>query len=510
MGSYATQFSFITTEIKDDWAALDADVVIIPVVETGKTFTLNAPLKKLDQNLQGVMDATVKDEAFTAKKGSVLIFRKTPADKVTARRIILLGLGKGDKIQREGLDDTFSKAFAGIIKLQKLDTVAVILPKLPQLEPESIVGAVVDAATMATYVSEESTKPSPKLPAVQLVLETTANKSQKDNLKMAEVFAKAASFTRDLVNKPANIKSTTTLVNAANQVGKAKTVTVKVQSSASWIEKNMPCFFEVAKGSLATDPPKFIHLHYQPETTGKTSKKKTKTLALVGKSVIFDTGGYQVKPGDYMNTMKGDMTGGACVLATMQALSVLKPDIEVHGFLAATPNKIDSDAMIPDSIVNTTCGKKVEIRHTDAEGRLTLIDAVTKAAAVKPDAMVTIATLTGAASVAVGKRMALMGNHTDFRNKVEAAARLVGDPVQPLDVLDEDYEAIESKLDGADIRNTQKGKGRGAQTAAAFVMTGAPEGLPMAHLDIAGADMTDDEKATGIGAKTLIQLVLDF
>ncbi len=507
MGSYNTKFGFISPKTKDDYASLDVDVLIVPVVESGKTFSLPPSLKKLDAALQGVIADTVKDEEFTAKKGTLLTFRKTKADKIKARRIILVGLGKAEKIKAEGLDGKLVSAFSSVISLKNLGTVAVVLPTIKGLEDDTFMMAAVDAALQATYKSDESTKPSPVLKALQFVVDSAPGKGLKDGLKAAEVFGQARSFAKDLVNKPSNIKCTETLATAAKTIGKAKNMTVKVQSSASWIEKNMPCFFEVARGSVESDPPRFIHLHYKPETT---AKNKPKTIALVGKSVIFDTGGYQVKPGNYMNTMKGDMTGGACVLATMNAISQLKPNLEVHAFLAATPNKINSGAMIPDSIVNTTCGKKVEIRHTDAEGRLTLIDAVTKAAEVKPEIIVTMATLTGSASSAVGTRIALMGNDDDLRSKVEDAARSIGDPVQTLDVLEEDYEAIESKLDGADLRNTQKGKGRGAQTAGAFVMSGAPEGLPMAHLDIAGADMTEDEKATGIGAKTLVNFVMNY
>ena len=165
--------------------------------------------------------------------------------------------------------------------------------------------------------------------------------------------------------------------------------------------------------------------------------------------------------------------------------------------------------MLPDAIVNTTCGKKVEIRHTDAEGRLTLIDAVAMAAREKPDEIVTMATLTGSASNAVGLCIALMGNNCQLEARVQNAAETLGDPIQPLKVIEDDYDNIKSKLDGADIINTSQRKNRGAQSAAAFVMSGAPEGVPMAHMDIAGADMTSDEKATGIGAKTLIRFVLD-
>jgi leucyl aminopeptidase len=266
----------------------------------------------------------------------------------------------------------------------------------------------------------------------------------------------------------------------------------------------MPCFYSVARGSLASDPPKFIHLHYK----GTNAIRK---VALVGKSVIFDTGGYQVKPGNSMVTMKGDMAGGASVLGAFKALLALKPEhLEINVYLAATPNKIDSDAFIPDSILDTTCGKKVEMRHTDAEGRLTLIDAVTKAELEKPDVIITVATLTGAAMRAVGRCIALMGNNTAWRNKLEAAARTVDEPLQVLDLLPEDFENISSKLDGADIRNTSKSDNRGAQSAAAFILAGVKEQQPLLHLDIAGADMWQNETASALSVRTLATFLLQL
>ncbi len=520
MGSARTAFKFS----RGVWAEVQADVLMVPVFEEksgssakkgGKKpdedaskLPLTGDLKALDKAMQGMIQQAADEEKFSGAKKSLLSLRKTPADKVQARRVVLVGFGNKDKLSVETVEQAYIKAFGAIIDLRDLKTVAVSLPEGTPVATDALLQAVADAAHQTTYRSEEATKKGPELKEVLLLTDKSASTAMKTALHEAQALAEARSFTKDLVNKPANIKTTDTLVDAARTIGKLPGITTKVQASTSWIEKNMPCFFEVARGSLESDPPKFITLSYKPAASGK-KKKSTKKIALVGKSVIFDTGGYQVKTGNYMNTMKGDMAGGACVLGAMRALAELKPDVEVTAYLAATPNKIDSRAMIPDSIVSTTCGKKVEIRHTDAEGRLTLIDAVAMAAREKPDEMVTVATLTGSASQAVGLRIALMGNNDELRNRVEQAARHLGEPVQSLDVLEEDFDDIKSKLDGADIRNTHKSKGRGAQAAAAFVMSGAPDDLPIAHLDIAGADMTPDEKATGIGVKTLIRYVLN-
>ncbi len=512
MGSAKTRFSFSSEKA----TSIKADGLIIPVFkkpvpqadskvkrpqEADPRASIVWPIT-LDKALKDEIEAIALEEKFDGSKGKTLTVRQSSANKLGARRLVVVGLGEADKVLPRHWEANAHKALAGLLGLKDFKAAAILLPEATEkLSAEATVSLAVDAVFQATYKSMEAKEPGPKLDSVILL---SAQKLEA-TLQQAQALAEARSLVKDLVNHPSNLKSTNTLVEQAKTIGKNSAVKVNVQSSVAWIEKNMPCFFTVAKGSLASDPPKFITLHYAPKS-GKAKKK----IAIVGKSVIFDTGGYQVKPGDYMVTMKGDMTGGAVALATMQAMAALQPqNIEVTAYLAATPNKIDSDAMIPDSIVNTTCGKKVEIRHTDAEGRLTLIDAVAKAAENKPEEIITIATLTGAASVAVGSYIALMGNNEALRDRIAAAGRSQGEPIQTLDVTEDDFENIKSKLDGADIINTSQRKNRGAQTAAAFVMSGASDAMPMAHMDIAGADMTPDEKATGVSAKTVIQYLLN-
>lgn len=510
MGSAKTRFSIST----DKATTIKADGLIIPVFKkSGKTDNKKADTAlsilwpiALDKALQAEIEVIANEEKFDGSKGKLLTVRKSAANKLIARRLVLVGLGETEKALPRHWEANVQKAVSTVLGLKDAKSVAILLPEnASQIGAEVAVSLAVDAVFQATYKSMESKEPSPDLQTVVLVSQQSTNNKLDGVLKQAQTLAAARSLVKDLVNHPSNLKSTNTLVEQAKTIGKNASVRVNVQSSTQWIEKNMPCFYTVAKGSVATDPPKFINLHYTPK-----SGKAKKHIAIVGKSVIFDTGGYQVKPGDYMVTMKGDMTGGAVALATMQALAELQPqNIEVTAYLAATPNKIDSDAMIPDSIVNTTCGKKVEIRHTDAEGRLTLIDAVAKAVENKPDEIITIATLTGSASQAVGYYIALMGNNEALRDRVAQAGKSLAEPIQTLDVTEDDFDNIKSKLDGADIINTSQRKHRGAQSAAAFVMNGAPEDMPMAHLDIAGADMTADEKATGTSVKTIIQYLLN-
>jgi leucyl aminopeptidase len=509
---------------------VEADLLFIPVLQPEADTTEgkaddkeDAPhktpaelgLTAVDEALQGQLNTVLAQEGFDGASGSHVVLRTVAGGAVKAKAVVLVGLGTAKKASPLRLEKALAKAFGAVSSWKGCTTLAVALPaKQEGLGLTQSTIAIVDGVYQALYRTAEAKKPAPTFTTVTLVWAEPACDVLQDALSTGLAMATARSFSKDLVNKPANTKTTLTMVEAAQTLAKLPGVTVTVMDDVAWIEKEMPCFFEVARGSVDSDPPKFITVSYSPVSPAPVVKH----LALVGKTVIFDTGGYQVKPDSYMCTMKGDMTGGSMVLGTLQALATLQPNnVSVTAYLAATPNKINSFAMIPDTVVGTTVGKKVEIRHTDAEGRLTLIDAVAKAAEgynapAKPEALLTIATLTGSAMRAVGLCVALMANQaavdTGLNTAVLTAAKRLGEPFQQLDVIDEDYDDIKSKMDGADIINTSQNKNRGAQSAAAFVMTGAPETLPMVHLDIAGADMTGDEKATGIGQKTLIKWVL--
>ncbi|MFM7390248.1 MAG: M17 family metallopeptidase [Vampirovibrionales bacterium] len=475
-------------------------------------------LDALSDSLGECVYALAQAEKFTAGFGKTLTLRLPAGKKI--KRFVLLGLGEAKKLNREKLATPFTNAFKLVSGWDaSLQSVGISVPAAYQLwggslnndeatqetiPTETIATAIVSGLYGATYKARQAKKAPTTLPKVVLLSEHVETINAV--LALAHAVNEGRALAKDLVNYPANLKFTDTLVEAAQAIADAhpERFSINVVSDIAVLEKEMPCFFEVAKGSLASDPPKFVHLTYK-------GAKPTRKLALVGKSLVFDTGGYQVKPGDFMNTMKGDMGGGAGVLGTAKALGILAPEhLEVHCFFAITPNRIDAGAMVPDSIVDTTCGKKVEIRHTDAEGRLTLIDAVTKASAVEPEVIVTVATLTGAAMVAVGRTIAMMGNNPHWLNKVYTAAKTSGEPVQVFDVTPDDYDTIKSKTEGADLRNSTGKRSRGAQTAAAFVMSGAkPATLPMVHLDIAGADMDDNENATAYSVGTLLQFVLN-
>lgn len=476
-----------------------ADVLVVPVFKNNFN-RLPQLLKKITNKkiTKSLWKEMLVNESFVATYGEVASFNVVPGSKF---QLILIGLGNLEDIEGYRFE---SAIVSGLLFIKNNSPrISVHLPIEKKILDRTKLIGIISAAHQFTYRSLQSLTPGPIIKKLNIISNKKI-KNFKSISKIANTMGISRSKARDLVNTPPNKKNTNTLATFAKDL-KSQYIQVKIQKNQKWIKKNMPCFFTVARGSLKSDPPRWITLHYKPK--GKINHR----ISLVGKSVMFDTGGYQIKSGNFMRTMKADMTGGATVLALMNSLSVLQPKgIEVYAHLAATPNMINSDAFVPDDIVDTTCGKKVEIQHTDAEGRMTLIDAVSMAQKNKPEMILVIATLTGAASRAVGMRTALLSNHLKWREKFARSANIACDPYQKLDVVAEDYEAIKSKLDSADIKNTGNPKGRGAQSAAAFVFSGASPKLPIVQLDIAGGDMTLDDKSTGITVQAGIEFMLSL
>jgi leucyl aminopeptidase len=265
----------------------------------------------------------------------------------------------------------------------------------------------------------------------------------------------------------------------------------------------MGALLGVAQGSQ--QPPKFITLHYHGR------KYATVDAALVGKGITFDSGGISIKPAEGMGDMKGDMAGGAAVIATITAIARLKPRINIIGLVAATENLPGGSALKPADIVTAMNGKTIEIISTDAEGRLTLADALCYANQLKAKLIVDVATLTGACRVALGDIVTgAFGNNQDLMDKVLAAGTAVGELTWQMPMYQQYQEQNKSEV--ADIKNTG-GRYVGAITAAQFLAEFVGD-TPWVHLDIAGTFITNKTRnhlvkgATGVPVRTLINLVL--
>ncbi|MCA9799355.1 MAG: leucyl aminopeptidase family protein [Cyanobacteria bacterium HKST-UBA04] len=530
MGNANISFKWVnTTGNGPAIGGLVTDVLVVPVEQQAKgkgkessgkgkkqgkgdaaTLVWSKVLSELDKALGGQLKPLLAAEEFTGKAKAVWAMPVRKGDALKARWVLLVGLGQADKADMKQATDCLVAGFKQGLKYKSAPQHTVLLPTtLGKLDLADLSAAAVFAASRASYKTQQA-KPDnpPKIKTVALWT-PAAHKLGAKTLQVAQIMATVEANTKDLANMPANLKRAETLATFARAI-KGRGVTCNIISNVQQIQRKFPAFYAVAQGSVREDPPRFIHLTYTPPAkgSGKTAVKPKRHIALVGKGVIFDTGGVQVKPGNFMNDMKFDMTGAATVLSVFKGLVQLQlPNIKVSCFVAATKNAVGEFAYTPDSIIDSASGKKIEVRHTDAEGRLTLADAVYTAAQQKPDEMITIATLTGAAMMAVGHCTALMGTDDKLVGRIDQSGKRVGERIQPLDLFEEDFEAIKSKRDAADLSNSLDQRERGHMTAGAFVISFG-DGVPMAHMDIAGGDAKDGN-ATGIAAKGLLQFLID-
>jgi leucyl aminopeptidase len=323
-------------------------------------------------------------------------------------------------------------------------------------------------------------------------------------LRAAELAAEATCFARDLINEPASTVTATHLAEVARRIAKEAGLAIVVHDRTACERMGMGSFLGVNRGS--TEPPQFIHLTYRPKDRAR------RRLCLIGKGITFDSGGLDLKTAEGMAWMKADMSGAAAVLGVMKVLPRLAPPVEVHALVAATDNMPSGAATKPGDILRAMNGKTIEVNNTDAEGRLTLADAMGYAnKEIRPEEMVDIATLTGACSIALGSLCgAAMTNAPDLQSRVLAAGEVAGERLWPLPLIDEYRDGLKSEV--ADMKNTGPRPG-GAITAGLFLREFAGD-TPWVHLDIAGAAFTDKDLpyaskgGVGFGTRTLLAYVV--
>lgn len=318
----------------------------------------------------------------------------------------------------------------------------------------------------------------------------------KEAVTKGYVYGDCVNHARDLVNTPYNYLNASDLANYAKKLEKFKNVTVEIFEKNQIEEMNMGAFLGVNKGSI--EPPKLILVKYQGKETFEDP------TALVGKGVMYDTGGYSLKTGQSMPGMKVDMAGSAAVLVAIEAISRLGLKANVMAIVAATDNRIGDNAIVPDDILTAANGKTIEIISTDAEGRLTLADAVWFAQKQGAKKVIDTATLTGAMVAALGHEFTgAFTNDVEFYRKFVVASEKAKEPVWEMPVSKGYKKLIESKV--ADIKNSG-GRLAGASTAAAFIAEFIEEDTKWIHLDIAGTASNEKDGATGVMVKTFTEL----
>ena len=320
------------------------------------------------------------------------------------------------------------------------------------------------------------------------------------------VLAEATLFARNLVTTPSNLLTPEEMAVKAKDIAKESGFTIKVLDAAACKKLGMGAYLAVASGSA--NPPRFIHISYRP----RGAKFR---LGLVGKGLTFDSGGISIKPSAGMGDMKDDMAGSAAVIGAMMAIGKLRPKVGVEAVMAMTENMPDGKAYRPGDIVTSMSGKTIEVKNTDAEGRLTLADALTYVQRQKVDAVMDLATLTGACVVALGPDFAgLMGNDQALLDEILDASRQSGDELWQLP-LPPSYESyIKSSV--ADVSNIASIRWGGALTAGLFLKRFIEKDLPWAHLDIAGPALREKDgidsskgEGSGVGVRAIVNFLLN-
>ncbi|MDE0928629.1 MAG: leucyl aminopeptidase [Acidimicrobiales bacterium] len=466
--------------------------VATPLVAFGLT---TETLATLPAGLVG-RETALHSLGFEAKVGQVQVMAN---DK---KLVAAVGLGSADDLTT----DTLRSSAAALARAAtKHKTVACDLANVSGLPLAAATRAVVEGMGLAAYRFGYKSKKSDAVLA-KVVLTGSASAAAKSAVTDAQAVMGAVSLARDLVNEPGGSLTAPKFANKVRRMAKETGLTVKVMDEAAIKRARLGGLLGVNRGS--TNPPRFVELTYTPKG------RATGTLALVGKGITFDTGGLSIKSGQAMMDMKMDMGGAAAVVGAMSALPALAPKCKVKAYMPMTDNMLGGDATRPGDVLTIRNGKTIEVLNTDAEGRLVLADALSLASEAKPDAIIDLATLTGACMAALGPRIAgLMGHHDGFVAQVEAAAASSGDRVWRLPLPADYRKMYDSSV--ADMKNIG-GPYAGASTAGLILSEFVPEDIPWAHLDIAGPAFTDAAEedrtkgGTGFGVRLLLDLIASF
>ena len=449
-----------------------------------------------------------EQRGFEAKAGEALALQGD--DDVT---VVVVGLGALEEVGRE----TLRKAGAAFARTSGHAAVAAF--SLPGARPAGVdagtaAEAVVEGIALAAY--EFTTYKGRARPTGLERLSVVGDDAAAlgAGVVRGARIAEAVCMARDLVNEPAGAMTPRRLADVARELADRHGLSVTILDEVAIASEGLGGLAGVAQGS--DEPPRLIELVYQPSSPAPgVGDGHVPTVALVGKGITFDSGGLSIKTADGMMTMKTDMSGAAAVLATMSALADLAVAAKVIAIVPTTENMPGGRAVKPGDVLKIRNGKTIEVLNTDAEGRLVLADGLSLAAEAAPDAIVDVATLTGACVVALGRQIAgLMGNNEDLVGQVRGASERAGEPVWHLPLPEEYRKGIESEV--ADMKNISSPAGAGGALTAGLILGEFVGDVPWAHLDIAGPARSDADEgythkgATGFGVRTLIELASQF
>jgi leucyl aminopeptidase len=480
---------------------VDVDLLAVAATRGDGVATPGPGADVVDAALDGGLSAFLEETGFEGKIGETLAV--PTAGRLRARAALLVGVGNADDLTTDGLRRIGAAVARRAGKATSIATT--LLDAAPGIGRAEAAQAIVEGVALGAYQYLEyrpEVEPS-KLRDVTLLGADGADVEAA--IARGVAIADAVAWARDMVNLPSKEKPPAAFAAEARKLLRGRGVGVTILDVPQLKELALGGVLGVGQGSHQT--PRFLKLTYSPP--GATGKP----LALVGKGVVFDSGGLSLKTGAGMETMKCDMSGGAAVVGAMSALQALGVKTRVYGYVPLVENMPSGTAIRPGDVLRIRNGKTVEVLNTDAEGRLILADALSLAAEDEPAAVVDVATLTGACVVALGEKIAgLMGNDDGWRGQVQAAADRVGERVWPLPLPADYRKGIDSPI--ADIKNSGP-REAGTLTAGLFLQEFVG-GLPWAHLDIAGPAFIGAEDGylpkggTGFGVRTLVELAATF
>ncbi len=456
-----------------------------------------------DAGLRRVLSRQMKLERFQGRRNDRLVWNLD--HDAPARRYLVIGLGRPEGAAGEALRTGCAQAAKQASEF-KARSLAVKLPPPDDGRAAEEIRAAVEGALLGAYrFDAHLTDPARRDPRIES-LDIAGNgtlAALRKAARLGEAAGEAVWLARDLVNEGPSRLTPRAMARRAGAAARRTGLKSRVLGALELKRLGLKALLSVSRGS--DEPPQLVHLVYRPKTRGKS-----KRVLLVGKGVTFDSGGLNLKPGNSMLHMKGDMAGAAAVLATMTALAAVGCRAEVHGLLGLTENMTGGAAYKPGDILDTFSGKTVEVGNTDAEGRLVLCDLLAYGAKrIKPDLLLDVATLTGACVVALGPQATgVFSRHDALREALLEAGERAGEKLWPLPMYEEYLQQLQKGP--ADLCNVG-GRWGGATLAALFLGEFVPREVPWVHLDIAGPAFAESDTAeareggTGAGVRTLLR-----
>ncbi len=464
----------------------------------------------VDRALNGQISELLQQGDFCGKRKEVTVLYTRGA--LPAPRVILVGLGKAEALTLEGVREAAAVAANQAHKLGVTSLATIVHGAgVGGLDAQAAAEATVEGTLLGLYrfnefKTRDEDNQKPELETLTLVEYDAAKlDAMRAGALTGEILAQATNFARDLINRPANVATPSHLAAEAQRIAAETGLRCTVLTPEEMEAIGMRLLLSVARGSH--EPARFIILEHNAERTDLP------TVALVGKAITFDTGGISLKPSEGMEAMRSDMSGGAAVMGALYAAARLNLPLHVIGLIPATENMPGGRATKPGDIVRSLKGLTVEIINTDAEGRLILADALTYAGQFKPQAVVDIATLTGACVIALGHAAAGVMGDTELVEKLRAAGEHSGDRVWPLPLFDEYKEQLKSDL--ADLKNVG-GRPGGALTAGMFLKQFVPDDVAWAHVDMAGMGLEEKGRphvpkgGAGYGVRLFVDLLRNW